>query len=80
MEFLFRTERMGVLLENDVIIMTIENIESDVRLFNMLGKDPAGMRDHSDGTVKAFILCTALYHNWHVVIVGVAVSYEQDTE
>ncbi|MBR3018785.1 MAG: hypothetical protein IKH57_17170 [Clostridia bacterium] len=60
--------------------MTIEDIEPDIRFLCMLSKIPAAMRNHRDLAVMAFIDCSALYHQRHVIEVGMAVANKENAE
>ena len=72
-----RAERVGVLLENDVIIAAIKDIEPCLWIVCVLLKKPAWMCEHGHAAGIAFIVSAALDQKGHVVIVCVAVADKQ---
>ena len=68
---------MGVLLQNDIIIVPIADVEGDFRLLCMLGQTPAPVSQHGDLTGKASFLCSLPEQLRHVIVVGVGIPDKQ---
>ena len=72
-EFLYRAERVGVLLKDDIIVLAVQEIESHIRLSNVLREKPAAVRDHEDAAVDAPLYRPPPDHEGHIVVVCMAV-------
>ena len=79
-ELLFRPKGVCVFLEDHIVIVSVQNVEAHIRLFHMLREEPATMGDHGHPAIIARILGPALYHQRHIVEIGVAVTNEQNGE
>ena len=76
MHRLFGTERMRVFLQDDVVVATIHDVESDVRLFDMLRKMPSANRQHHDVAADVVLFRFLNEHLRHFIDVCVAVADE----
>ena len=69
-----------VFLEDDVVIATVHDVESNVRLFDMLRKMPSADRQHHDVAADVVLFRFLREHLRHFIDVSVAVADEQHTE
>ena len=65
-----------MLLQHNIVIVTILDIEAGFRLFHMLVQIPARMRQHCDITFVSFFTCYLGNPCRKIMIVGVAVADE----
>ena len=71
---------MRVFLDNDIVIIAVENVESNIRLYGVLGEESSAVSDHGDPAGVAGFPGATLYHQRHVVIVCVTVADEKEIE
>ena len=75
--FLRVREGMGVLLEDADIIMSMENVETGLKiLLPVPFQRLAGMAEHGDLHVHAAVSAKSRKQCWHIVEIGVAVADE----
>ena len=68
-----------MLLQYNIVIMAILDIETDFGFLHMLVQVPTGMRQHCDITFVSFFTCYLGNPCRQTMIVGVAVTDEQDS-
>lgn len=73
---LFWTEWMCVFLKDDIVVVTMQDVEFDLRLLDVLGKSPAAESQHGDIAANVVFLGFFDKELGHIVDVSMAISDE----
>ena len=71
-------KRMGMLLQNNIIISAVKYVELRFGVFNVLGEESGGMGQHGDVAVVALFVKSPFDQQGHVIVIGMAVPNEQN--
>ena len=71
-------KRMGMLLQNNIIISAVKDVELRFGVFNVLGEESGGMGQHGDVAVVALFVKSPFDQQGHVIVIGMAVPNEQN--